>query len=98
MEAQYYERPADDSTKKEAAVVQFRRSGYVQGEFLDRGKDRFFVSMHGIDEHSNGLGVVHEDFHQCFVNVGLLTMPEDYKGFETVDYTKAFLYQKRFIN
>ncbi|CAG5104788.1 Oidioi.mRNA.OKI2018_I69.chr1.g1542.t1.cds [Oikopleura dioica] len=97
VEAQYYERPADDSTKKEAAVVQFRRSGFVQGEFLDRGKDRFFVSMHGIDEDSNPLGVSHEEFHQCFANVGLLTMQEDYKGFESVDYTKAYLFKKRFI-
>ncbi|CAG5114265.1 Oidioi.mRNA.OKI2018_I69.chr2.g8327.t1.cds [Oikopleura dioica] len=65
VEAQYFERPADGSTKKEAAVVQFRRSGYVEGEFLSRGKDRFFVSMHGIDEHSNPIeGVTSEDIHQ----------------------------------
>ena len=49
-EAQYYEAPADGTTKNEAAFVQFRRSGYLPGDFLTKGSDRFFVSMSGVQK------------------------------------------------
>ena len=49
-EAQYYEAPADGNTKKEAAFVQFRREGYLSGDLLTKGNDRFFIYMSGIQK------------------------------------------------
>ena len=49
-EAQYYEAPADGTAKKEAAFVQFRREGYLPGDFLTKGSDRFFFYMSGIQQ------------------------------------------------
>ena len=46
-EAQYYEMPEDGNGKKEAAFVQFRRAGYLVGDYLTKGSDCFFVYMSG---------------------------------------------------
>ena len=98
-EGQYYEIPRDGLKTKEAAVVQFRRSRFLEGDFLSKGKDRFFVSMSGIDPDFDPLDppnskITHDDFYQCFKNVGLATMAHDNLGFEEADYSKCYLFQR----
>ena len=61
-EAQYYETPVDGNTKKEAAFVQFRRDGYLPGDFLTKENDRFFVYMSGIQKDFMPLDPVRVDY------------------------------------
>ncbi|CAG5107944.1 Oidioi.mRNA.OKI2018_I69.chr1.g3565.t1.cds [Oikopleura dioica] len=98
-EAQYWEIPEDGSVNKEAAFVQFRKSGYQAGEFVKKGKDRFMVSMTGIQSEFAPLdppndNVVYDDYYECFQNVGLMTMPDDGKGMLDSDYTRCAAFQR----
>lgn len=55
--------------------------------------------MSGIDPDFDPLNppnanVVHDDYYQCFSNVGIATMADDNFGFEEADYSKCYLYQR----
>ena len=99
-EAQFYEAPEDGDRNKEAAFVQFRRSGYLTGDMLFKGKDRFFIEMTNIAAHHEPLdppndNVSHDDYYMCFNNVGLLHQAdEEQEDFYSSDYTKCAAYTR----
>ena len=99
-EAQFYEVPKNGDKSKEAAFVQFRRSGYLNGDMLFKGKDRFFIEMTNIAAHHEPLNppndnVSHDDYYMCFNNVGLLHQAdEEQEDFYSSDYSKCAAYTR----
>jgi len=91
VEAAMHVQP-DETMATEAAIVQFRRGAYVQGEYIypKTKKDKIWFSMSGVANS----GFEHSAVKTCFQKAVLMTMKDDGESNMYGDYTKCYLYNR----